>query len=84
MPNCFSVYIFFLIYNSHIFQLKKKRVVSKPKTAATEAALKEVKERSKTSAAAKKGSAVKTGGAPIIPSKTQQRPGFNSRGGSKR
>lgn len=41
-------------------QLKTKRLVSKPKDAATEAALKEVKDRAK---AAKKSAAVKVGGA---------------------
>ena len=60
--------------------LKAKRQVTKPKSAATEAALKEVKERSKAAKKAAGGAA----GAPkaIIPK--IQRSSQNARGGAKR
>lgn len=59
--------------------LKAKRQVSKPKSVATDAALKEVKDRTK---AAKKATAVSGGNKAIIPK--IQRTANNARGGSNR
>ena len=60
--------------------LKAKRQVTKPKSVATEAALKEVKDRSKTKKAA--GGAAGGAAKAIIPK--NQRSAGNARGGSKR
>ena len=51
--------LLFIIKILYTLQLKTKRLVSKPKDAATEAALKEVKDRAK---AAKKSAALKVAG----------------------
>mmetsp|Transcript_1579 Transcript_1579/g.2200 ORF Transcript_1579/g.2200 Transcript_1579/m.2200 type:complete len:157 (+) Transcript_1579:58-528(+) len=72
------------IVGTSLEDLMKKKLVSKPKSAPTEAALKEVKERAK---AAKKTASVVKGVAPPtganIP-KIQKSTTFNARGGSKR
>lgn len=55
--------------------------MKKPVNAATEAALKEAKERSKAVAAKKKVAPKAAGGKGIIPK--HQNPGHNARGGAK-
>ena len=68
-------------FASFLLQIKTKVVAKKPASAATEAALKEVKERSKAVAAKKRVVAKAGGGKGIIPK--HQNPGFNARGGAK-
>mmetsp|Transcript_4027 Transcript_4027/g.4118 ORF Transcript_4027/g.4118 Transcript_4027/m.4118 type:complete len:156 (+) Transcript_4027:83-550(+) len=72
------------IVGASLEELKKKRMVTRPKNEATEAALKEVKERQKTAVAGKKPSiAVGGGKKPIIPKSTQQPSRGNTRGSQR-
>eukprot|EP01035_Chromulina_nebulosa_P018763 gene18763-24530_t len=68
------------IVGATLDELSKKRQITKPKNVATEAALKEVKERAKTAAGVKKAAVVTKGAAPVIPK--NQRPIHNARSGA--